>query len=64
MARSELASAEQIDILAHFSIKSVYDSLLFVCFACLCFSFFYIFYLVCMSLAIWCSPFETLIVLG
>ena len=63
MARSELASAEQIAILACFSVKSVSDSLLFICFACLCFSFF-IFYLVCMSLAICCSPLRTPLACG
>jgi len=42
MSRNEVASAEQIAISARFPIKSVSAYLLFVCFACLCFSFLFL----------------------
>lgn len=58
MSRSELASAEQIAILARFPIKSVSASLLFIYILHVCASLF-LFYLVCMLLTIWCSPLRT-----
>lgn len=57
-ARSELVSAEQIVVLAHFPHKICVclSPLRMFCMSC---ASLFLFYIVCMSLAIWCSSLRT-----